>query len=119
MKILACGSRTWDDGDFIEEALFTLDYGAGALLIHGGARGADQLAGEAAEKLGLEVKEMKPDWETHGKKAGVIRNIQMLNEEPDVVIAFWNGKSKGTKHTIMEALRRKVPHVVVLTRDCG
>lgn len=62
-----------------------------------------------AQELGLLVKRFKPDWERFGKRAGIERNLQMLNEKPDRVIAFWDGVSPGTRHTITEARNRGIP----------
>lgn len=48
------------------------------------------------------------EWEKFGKAAGPIRNIEMLNENPDLVLAFHNdlSKSKGTAHTVKTAQKR-------------
>lgn len=51
---------------------------------------------------------MKPLWESFGQRAGYLRNLAMLQLEPDLVIAFTNG-SPGTQHTIDEARRRGIP----------
>lgn len=80
--------------------------------MHGGAPGADQLAARAARKLGLEVEEYRADWGKYGRRAGMLRNLEMLNRNPDFVLAFWDGQSKGTAHTIREARRRGM-HVAV------
>jgi len=77
--------------------------------MHGGARGVDRLAARYADQLGHLVEEYEADWETHGKKAGIMRNLAMLDQRPDLVIAFWDGESRGTKHTIDEASRREIP----------
>jgi hypothetical protein len=62
---------------------------AGTLVIHGGAKGADTMAGEVAFELGFAVKVYYAQWETFGRKAGPIRNQQMLTEgEPTEVLAF-------------------------------
>jgi len=45
----------------------------------------------------------KPKWQEFGKRAGYIRN-QLIINEADKVIAFWDGKSKGTKHSINLAI---------------
>jgi hypothetical protein len=56
--------------------------------MHGAARGADRLAGAAALRLGLEVVEYPADWKRHGRRAGYVRNEQMLAAGPDLVVAF-------------------------------
>jgi len=74
-------------------------------VIHGAARGADTLAGEAAKELGLEVIEFPADWKTYHKSAGPIRNRQMITQDPDFVWAFHDDirSSKGTKDMIKVA----------------
>jgi cell division ATPase FtsA len=110
MKILVCGSRDWDDFDAIANRL--CKYAADILpvvILHGGAAGADGIAGAAARLLRFEVRVFRPDWSEHGKRAGILRNLQMLDEQPDLVIAFQRNGSRGTQHTINEARRRGIP----------
>jgi hypothetical protein len=111
MKVLVCGSRGWDDADAVTARLLELP--AEAYVIHGAASGADQLAAEAAAAIGIPQRAFPADWKTHGKRAGILRNIQMLDEQPELVIAFWDGKSRGTAHTITEAEARGIPVEVV------
>lgn len=74
-------------------------------VVHGGARGADQIAGYLCKELDIPVKEYPADWKKHGRKAGPIRNQQMLNEEAiDEVWAFWLG-SPGTRDMIDRAFK--------------
>jgi len=69
-------------------------------IVSGGARGADRLAKRYAdEHPEVEYVEHPADWKTHGKKAGMIRNLDIVKDS-HAVLAFWNGKSKGTKHTL-------------------
>ena len=78
---------------------------ADVTIIHGGASGADNLAGEAAKELGFEVEVYPADWKTYGKSAGPIRNRQMINQRPDLVWAFHDNlrDSKGTKDMVRVA----------------
>ena len=104
--ILVCGSRKYTDADKILEVL------AGFLddepeIIHGAAKGADSIAGEEAENLGYKVHEFPADWNRLGKRAGFVRNLEMLDQKPDCVIAF--GSGRGTDHTVMEAKKRGIP----------
>jgi hypothetical protein len=111
MKALVCGSRSWRDAEPIRARLRELP--RGAAVMHGGARGADQLAGTVAAALGLEVVEYPADWRGLGRSAGLRRNLAMLDEQPDVVLAFWDGRSSGTAHVIVNANRRGIPLEVV------
>ena len=110
LKVVVTGSRDWTHRETIERELkdITRIHGSG-VLAHGGAKGADTIAGEIAELLGWEVKVYKADWHEYRNAAGPIRNRQMLADmRPDVVVAFlsrergWN-KSKGTMNCAMTA----------------
>ena len=102
--MLVCGSRGWRDARSIRNRLTTYNP-ATTRVIHGAAMGADMLADVEARKLGFEVERFPADWKTHGKRAGILRNLAML-DEADMVLAFWGGTSPGTRHTIEEARRR-------------
>ena len=106
MKVLVCGSRSWRDTDTITTALAQLP--RGTEIISGGARGADSLAVVIARGLGLSAEVVPADW-SQGRHAGLTRNIEMLDMAPDLVIAFWDGESTGTTHTIAEATKRGIP----------
>jgi len=69
------------------------------LIVSGGAKGADTLAEHFADMYNIPKKIFKPDWNTFGKRAGFLRNKDIV-DTADQVIAFWDGKSKGTKSTI-------------------
>lgn len=68
-------------------------------VICGCAQGADTMGSFWAEENGIKVKLMPANWDKFGRKAGPIRNCEML-QEADGVIAFWNGFSPGTRHMI-------------------
>lgn len=68
-------------------------------IISGGAKGADSLAEKFAEARNIKTKVYKANWEKYGKKAGFLRNKKII-KNCDVVVAFWDGESKGTKITI-------------------
>jgi hypothetical protein len=67
--------------------------------LNGGAKGADSYGEYYAKERGIPVTIFLPDWNTYGKKAGYIRN-KLIVESSDLVIAFWDRVSKGTKHSI-------------------
>ncbi len=68
-------------------------------IVSGGARGADALAKRFAEEYGNAYVEFPVYWETHGNRAGFLRNEQII-QYSDCCIAFWDSKSRGTKLTI-------------------
>lgn len=115
LSVLICGSRHFADPFTLSLAIDkrVQELPAECIVIVGGAKGADQIAEKAALRHGHPVSRYEADWETHGKRAGIIRNLAMLDAKPDLVIAFWDGISRGTKHTITEARRRGIPVEVV------
>jgi len=68
-------------------------------IVSGTCSGADLLGEAYANERGYSIKRFPADWNKHGKSAGYIRNKQMA-EYADALIAFWDGKSKGTKMMI-------------------
>lgn len=89
MRVLVCGSRTWDDDTIMMMVLG--HFGRGDVLIQGGAKGADAQAASIWKGLGLEVQAFPADWTRYSKGAGPIRNQQMLDEgKPEIVLAFKN-----------------------------
>jgi len=105
MKILISGDRNWADKELIFCTL--LDYVDDvSVVIEGGARGADTLGRLVAEDLSISVIHCPANWNSYGKRAGIMRNIQMLEEhKPDLILAFHDDIeiSKGTKHMIETA----------------
>lgn len=81
-------------------------------MIHGAAGGADTIIGMICEDLKIKTTEYPADW-SKGRDAGFDRNIEMLDTEPDKVLAFHRGRSSGTAHTIRNAKSRGIPVEVV------
>lgn len=103
IKLIIAGGREFRDYEYMKQEC---DFMLSVLLetckveiVSGGARGADTLALEYARERGYPVTLMKADWDTHGKSAGYIRNQEMANYATHC-LAFWDGKSRGTKHMI-------------------
>lgn len=107
MMVLVCGSRDWDDERSIMLRLVALP--RDTTIIHGGARGADQIADRLAKIIGFTVRVIPAEWDKHGRAAGPIRNRAMVDERPDLVVAFQRGASRGTQHTIDIARARGIP----------
>lgn len=104
--VLICGSRDFDDYKAIRKRLAELP--EGTRIVHGAARGADELAGVAARSLGFLVSSYPADWNGLGRRAGVVRNQRMLDEEDvSLVLAFPKGDlpdSKGTADMVRRAV---------------
>jgi len=98
MKILVCGGRDytkfWRVQDILNEYEITE-------IICGGATGADAWARSYGEKGEIPVKVLSAEWDLYGRAAGPIRNKLMLQEKPDLVIAFPGGK--GTANMVRQA----------------
>ncbi len=77
-------------------------------IISGGARGVDTCARIYAEINGIPYREFRPDYIKYGKKAPIIRNDLMI-EAADLVLAFWDGKSSGTKYVMDQCQKKKKP----------
>jgi len=121
MRVLVCGSRSFDDAELIRQVLNGVFWGTydPRCVIHGGAQGADTLAGEWAQGFGIGSKtQVYPaDWERHGRAAVPIRNRQMLAQaNPDLVVAFIDKpleQSKGTADMVRIARAAGVKTVIV------
>jgi predicted Rossmann fold nucleotide-binding protein DprA/Smf involved in DNA uptake len=103
MKLAVIGSRSFCSYEWLEQCLLrsfrVADIEA---VISGGARGADALAARFASCHGIPLIILRADWKTHGKKAGPIRNSEIV-AQADAVAAFWDGSSAGTRDTIAKA----------------
>jgi hypothetical protein len=110
MNIAVVGSRTFTDYFLLEDVLnehtTSLD-----TLVSGGAAGADTLAEHYAKDYGLKMIVHKPEWKKYGRAAGFIRN-QLIVDDADILIAFWDGKSKGTQHSINLAKQKGIKVII-------
>ncbi|MFW5847609.1 MAG: DUF2493 domain-containing protein [bacterium] len=104
IKIAVVGSRTFNNYNFLCEILNKYKENI-FLIVSGGAKGADSLGEKWANENNIKTLIIRPDWEKHGRAAGFIRNKDIVDES-DIVIAFWNQTSKGTKNTIDYAIKQ-------------
>ena len=110
MRLAVVGTRDYHDYSRFKNTLDTME--KISVLISGGAKGADSLAEVYAKEKNIELKRLVPDWSKYGRAAGMIRNKDII-AEAEYVVAFWDGKSKGTKHSIELAKKKGVPILVV------
>jgi hypothetical protein len=82
------------------------------LIVSGRAFGPDKYAEEWAIDRGVPTEIFLPDWNKHGKSAGFIRNADIV-EACDRLLAFWDGRSKGTEHSINLARKKSRPRKVI------
>ena len=122
-RVLVCGSRDFADRKVIRAFMRELTVrerfhpGERIVIVHGAARGVDRWAGEEAKVCGFEVEEHPAQWALHGKRAGLIRNQEMLASGCTRVVAFWDGKSRGTQHMIRIAREANARVMVVREGD--
>ncbi len=105
-RVAIVGSRSYPRPDLVEA--FVADLPDGSVVVSGGARGADTFAEEAAKAAGLETLIFHADWENLGRKAGPLRNEQII-AHADRVVAFWDGRSRGTLNSVALASRAGLP----------
>lgn len=90
------GGRNFHNYEFMKEMLSWFNI---KKIVSGGAKGADSLAVKYAKENQLKWVEHLPDWNKYGKGAGFIRNA-LIVDDSEAVIAFWDRKTPGTKHTV-------------------
>ena len=94
------GSRNFDDYELLLTKVDKLvPLHKITMIVSGGAQGADSLGEKYAKNNNIPIKIFKPDWKKFGRSAGIIRNKDIISAA-DVVIAFWDGESKGTLNSI-------------------
>lgn len=103
-RILVTGSRDWTDMDVVHGALATAVYQqVPAVIVHGACpNGADAIASWWIRKhriIGLTEEAHPANWQINGKRAGFIRNADMVNLGADVCLAFIRNGSRGASHT--------------------
>ena len=112
-KIIIAGGRDFMDYNLLKEKankiLQEKRVSHKIVIISGCARGADTLGLRYASENAFDVEEYPANWDKYGKKAGYMRNVEMA----DALIAFWDGKSKGTKHMIDIATERNLPTRII------
>ena len=116
MNLIIAGCRDFNDRDFIYEGIdaFIETYGKPDVIIEGGASGVDRIAGHYANDNNIPLMVFHADWTKYGKAAGPIRNEQMAKRGTHL-LAFWDGKSRGTKNMIETAERYRLN---VRVRSC-
>ncbi len=96
MKLAIVGSRTFDDFEYLKKML---EFHECTQIVSGGATGADRLAKKYALEMQIAFQEYLPNWLEFGKQAGFLRN-KLIVDACDELVAFWDGVSRGTKHSL-------------------
>ncbi len=114
-KVIIAGGRDFNNYELLKTKcdyyLSNLD-NAEIVVISGAARGADSLGEQYAKERGYKIDSHPADWDKYGKSAGYRRNKEMV-DIASAAICFWDGKSKGTKHTIDLCKDKGIPYKIV------
>lgn len=110
MKILVTGGREFPDYEFLSKIL---DLFSPTFIVHGDYTGADALAKRYANEHNIPQDAIPAEWTIHGRYAGPIRNVKMLEKHPDAVVIVFPGGA-GTKNCMYEAQMRN--HIVLETK---
>lgn len=118
MRLAIIGSRNFNDYQIFTRILNQLrNVEDITSIISGGAKGADTLAEKYALDNNIPITIFPADWNTHGKKAGYIRNVTIWDNS-DLGIAFWDGSSKGTEHSFKLAkTQNKILYIYEYLKD--
>lgn len=127
MRVLVTGSRDWTDRETVYRAIVQLQeqhaergYDGqgnfvdwlvdGWVIVHGACpTGADAIADDFATTSWMAVERHPADWKKYGRRAGFLRNAEMVELGADICLAFQRNKSKGTQHTIDLARKAGIP----------
>lgn len=112
MKLAIIGGRDFNNYKKAEKVFVNFFDRYTDTIISGGAKGADHIGKTLAESFSKEYIEFPADWEKYGKRAGFIRNSEII-ENCDMVLAFWDGESKGTEHSLTVAKQKKKPVFII------
>ena len=117
MRIIIAGLRDYADYKYFSKELneYLSGYTDDIELISGGATGVDSMAERYARENKIPIKVFPADWKKYGKAAGPIRNSKMADYAGSEgrLIAFWDGKSRGTGNMIRTAERKGIKVTVV------
>ena len=115
-RVIIAGCRDFDDYGLLCEScdrfLAQKHQTHSIVIVSGAARGADTLGERYAHERGYDVQQFPANWKLDGKAAGFIRNRQMA-DVADALIAFWDGRSRGTANMIDIARQKPLPYRIV------
>lgn len=111
MKTIIAGSRGYENWAAIKSILDRSPWTI-TEVVCGECRGPDLLGKQWANEKKIGLRSFPADWNTHNRKAGMLRNTEMA-KYAQACIVFWDGKSPGSKHMIDLALAHKLHLLVV------
>lgn len=118
MRVIIAGSRTFTDYKLLKKVMdrLTIKYRE-VTVLSGGAKGADALGEKWAFEWWWTVEQYLPDYKRYGQKAPIMRNQEMVEANATHFVAFWNGKSPGTKDMIWRAKNWNLKSKVILYEE--
>lgn len=132
MKLAIIGGRDFNNYNLLKDTVNNLDF-IPSMIVSGGARGADSLGKKYAKEMDIKTCIFLADWDdiyaenckiAYGKYGGKPYNVlagfnrnKLIIEKADVVLAFWDGKSAGTKHSICLAIKTKKKVTIIKYRQ--
>lgn len=103
LRIIIAGGREFNNYELAVNSLYNITkhifHNKDITIISGNARGADYIGEQIAKNHNTNLEEYPAEWDKYGKSAGYKRN-KLMASKADTLLAFWDGKSKGTKHMI-------------------
>ena len=114
-RVIIAGCRDFGNYELLKEKcdyLLQNQKKEDIVIVSGHASGADALGERYAQERGYKLETYPADWQAHGRAAGPIRNAQMANVA-NALIAFWDGKSRGTRNMIETATKRGLQVAIV------
>lgn len=114
-RVIIAGCRDFTDYELLKEKCdyyFQNQQPEDIVIVSGHASGADALGERYAQERGFQLETFPAYWKAHGRAAGPIRNARMASAA-NALIAFWDGKSRGTKNMIETAKNHNLKVVVV------
>lgn len=117
MRVIIAGSRTIKDYRTVLNAIEKAQRAGFQITeeVSGAATGVDKLGEQWARNNDIPIKSFPADWDNYGRKAGFMRNVQMV-KYADAAILIWDGESKGTLHTLNEIKKAQKPYYIELAR---
>lgn len=114
MKVAIIGSRNC--GDLKPEHIIKYVPESTTTIVSGGADGVDSLANIVADMLDVHIEEILPDYKHFGKRATLIRNSKIIDSS-NYILAFWDGESNGTRHALLDALKKDKEVKIIYIED--
>jgi hypothetical protein len=112
MRVIIAGSREFNDYELLKTKCNEIIKEEKVEILSGTARGADTLGEKYCIENGHLLRKYPADWDRYGKSAGYKRN-QLMADNADTLIAFWDGNSRGTRNMIDISRKKKLKVFII------